>query len=94
MTAAGVIGYGSARRRHAGLLAARGCNVLVSDRDEARLAAATANGFLSYDDPYDPVFSEPVLPPDLLALLERTVLEGDLGYKFLSIVRDAGGARS
>lgn len=51
----------------------------------------TTVNFLRYDDPYDPLFSEPVLPPDLLALLERTVLEGDLGYKFLSVARDAEG---
>lgn len=44
MTVAGVIGYGSAGRRHAGLLGARGCRVLVADPDEARLAAATVDG--------------------------------------------------
>lgn len=45
MTVVGVIGYGSAGRRHAGLLAARGCDILVSDPDEGRRAAATADGF-------------------------------------------------
>lgn len=62
MTVAGVIGYGSAGRRHAGLLAARGCDVLVSDPDEARLAAATADG------------CEPTPEPELLERSEVVVV--------------------
>jgi predicted dehydrogenase len=40
-----VIGYGSAGRRHAGLLAARGCDVIVADPDEDRRGAAATDGF-------------------------------------------------
>lgn len=53
----------------------------------------TTINFLRYDDPYDPVFSEPVLPPDVLASLQRTVLSTDLGYKFLSVAHNAAGPR-
>jgi predicted dehydrogenase len=45
LTVAGVIGYGSAGRRHAGLLAARGCDVIVADPDDDRLGAAATDGF-------------------------------------------------
>lgn len=53
----------------------------------------TTVNFLRYDDPYAPVFSEPVLPPDVLAVLERVVLDSDLGYKFLSVARVARDSR-
>lgn len=62
MTVAGVIGYGSAGQRHAGLLAARGCAVLVSDPDEARLAVAIADG------------CEPTSEPELLERSEVVVV--------------------
>jgi predicted dehydrogenase len=42
---AGVLGFGSAGRRHAGLLRARGCEILVSDPDEARISLAVADGY-------------------------------------------------
>ncbi len=48
----------------------------------------TMVNFLRYDDPYAPVFAEPVFEGGMLAELGRTVLEGDLGYKFLSVARE------
>jgi predicted dehydrogenase len=45
VTLAGVLGFGSAGRRHAGLLRARGCEVLVSDPDASRAAAAVEEGY-------------------------------------------------
>jgi SAM-dependent methyltransferase len=53
----------------------------------------TTINYLRYDDPYDAVFAEPVLPPALLAALERAVLDGDLGYKFLSFAREPDPSR-
>ena len=45
MTVAGVLGFGSAGRRHAGLLRARGCEVVVSDPDAASVAVAASDGY-------------------------------------------------
>jgi predicted dehydrogenase len=42
---AGVLGFGSAGKRHAGLLRARGCRVLVSDPDALRAAEAATDGY-------------------------------------------------
>ncbi len=50
MTVAGVIGYGSAGRRHAGLLAARGLQVIVSDPADARRTAIAGDGFESVSE--------------------------------------------
>jgi predicted dehydrogenase len=47
VTVAGVLGFGSAGRRHAGLLRARGCEVLVSDPDASRAAAALDEGYVA-----------------------------------------------
>jgi predicted dehydrogenase len=47
VTVAGVLGFGSAGRRHAGLLRARGCEVLVSDPDASRAAVAIDEGYVA-----------------------------------------------
>jgi len=51
VTVAGVLGFGSAGRRHAGLLRERGCEVLVSDPDASRAAAAAADGYSAVAEP-------------------------------------------
>lgn len=51
MTVAGVIGFGSAGRRHAALLSERGCQVVVADPDDERAAAAAAAGYTIAEEP-------------------------------------------
>jgi predicted dehydrogenase len=45
VTVAGVIGFGSAGRRHAALLEERGCEIVVSDPDTASADAAAEAGY-------------------------------------------------
>jgi predicted dehydrogenase len=45
VTVAGVIGFGSAGRRHAGRFSERGCEIVVTDPDDDSAAAAVAAGY-------------------------------------------------
>jgi SAM-dependent methyltransferase len=47
----------------------------------------TTMNYLRYDDPYEALFAEPVLPAEVLAQLETAILGSDLGYKFVSFAR-------
>jgi SAM-dependent methyltransferase len=47
----------------------------------------TTMNYLRYDDPYDALFAEPVLPAEVLTQLQTAILGSDLGYKFVSFAR-------